>query len=1014
MSDTKLQILFGKHIKGRLLDNHKKDQKATELCTIKDFLDSNSQLYKNTSEPFLIPATNIDNKSGRFYTQSIYTSGKFKCSVMGFDLDLTTKGWGKKKPLGFLNTLLKKWKICRNASFIGTTKGGIRIFFVLSEPLEPNQWQFLHDKIEQDLFLTFGLITINKKGKLKRKGVEIANTKFQVDRRTPAVLIRAPYGYRDEEKVIDQPYFAEISRLKDNNINVNVFGNVFIENLPQVGSIYPKGYERSSLPYSNTPDLSKVSLPENIYPIVLDPEEIPEAGGRDNWIYSTIVHSLINRYLTKLTPQQYLKMVENAVNDIDGDDNGKAWIHTAWNKIRSNYPRRLNSYNLDASLNDIAQVQNVGNGFTLFSVKEYEQCINTKNVYKTSKKFEDKIKDQILKHNNGTLLFNSPAGAGKSAAAHYAIKNRDAVLYVTPNRAHITKVIKDFPDINVVHSYEVLISDECKNVRILKSEKKILREYYKDYTSKIAKTLNLIRCYPYTRLDNVMTFYVNGKNILQPFSRYVTTAEKAKNGGDISNISKAVNRVARYQRKSIDTCINGVTTVLTLAMLKKRSNHFLDCPDDMLIVIDESQPVDFVEPIQFKEKLENIEIWGNTDIDVSTYQYLDEVEEQLNFLDFLKDRPSVLINADKGLKNTLENYKLYDTIELVGEDMPPIFDPDLHYILCPDLTSGYVKNRVKGDAMEYDCRVELTKNLEAEKIRPITDGRNLQGNRISLDNIKTATGSNDFINSHCSSTVMTPSPSEIKSFVACTGLCVEAAKNLLVQNKINQMVSRNTGWRCFDSCNERTKAEKMTAIGKHKNAHYCFIPMHFGKYTDLNLCVRTSNVWTCNSPDLLTKRTPAVQAGLYPRSVEVLTRKIISNIEPDSFKTLTSIYKQIKEINKNATRLQVKHAIAEFKHNINFAAFEYMTEKEINGERFKRIVFRHPTIEDVIGDILDGEKTFTLAEVVKIIGTLTRIKIPIKILKAEIKFLAPDYGYTYLERSRQQILSPKYKKPSYF
>ena len=303
--------------------------------------------------------------------------------------------------------------------------------------------------------------------------------------------------------------------------------------------------------------------------------------------------------------------------------------------------------------------------------------------------------------------------------------------------------------------------------------------------------------------------------------------------------SKAIHRENHSRIKRLE---EGELTLLTkskfMTLMGRQKTH--EICETHQIIYDEAEPGDIVDPKIYRES-DPIQVYGISCL--PTMEMNDSQQEV--FIDFLKKRPTIFINADKGLDRALR-YNGFTDVRVYGEDMKPVLDKDLQVVLSSDLRAGYTPYRNAEDDSELSPRALYAAQVNQNLYTLLTNGKCSKGDILSQDNLKRVIGSNDYINSMVLSIITLPTPEQVAELCFCTGMAAEPAKKLIFQNLINQVISRNVGYRSHSMVNTVRVQERGLLKFAHNNEHILVLPESVLD-DDIDLVVKTTKVWTSSS-----------------------------------------------------------------------------------------------------------------------------------------------------------------------
>jgi len=253
--------------------------------------------------------------------------------------------------------------------------------------------------------------------------------------------------------------------------------------------------------------------------------------------------------------------------------------------------------------------------------------------------------------------------------------------------------------------------------------------------------------------------------------------------------------------------------------------------------------------------------------------------------DFFIDRPNILVNADRGIELVLARHG-FGRIKVFGADAPKIYDDDLSLVFHPAVSAKRIQRRnvdaidSLDDIQPYVPFMAAILDTVPARFFKIADGLDyktqpLRGVPCETNTVR-ATGSNAMIDSEIASTVGYPHPTAVAAQVMLTGETPETAIERIFENRINQIVGRNTGYRAQDIV--KIHPLYIEQPNAH-NKHVCFLPEGV-RGMNLDLKVVTENIYTPESAAVPREFSHIFAPGpdLYP--VEVYIRFRLDKLPP--------------------------------------------------------------------------------------------------------------------------------------
>jgi hypothetical protein len=298
---------------------------------------------------------------------------------------------------------------------------------------------------------------------------------------------------------------------------------------------------------------------------------------------------------------------------------------------------------------------------------------------------------------------------------------------------------------------------------------------------------------------------------------------------------KAELALVEEELKTLRAC--GVEGLDSITRAERRRHRLISSEDHFLcgreLIIDEAGCEDFLNP----DKVHNeavFEVYGNrVAVEVYAAHKADEIRLRR---DTLLSCPKVIFcSADRGL-DTAAAYNGFPIDEIISARDIRISEPDLWVVLV-STSHGSAQEKIK--ALTEEQRKAFTKLYEnnrndyyeaidtlvtdTSRVRLVEAIRRAHDNRAVIcsgklwraarggkifeleDNTPLAdynaieiVGSNDHMNRVLMSVACNPSPDQIAHTSALTGLSPDEAKDLIMVNSADQVVSRNGGCRGYD------------------------------------------------------------------------------------------------------------------------------------------------------------------------------------------------------------------------
>jgi hypothetical protein len=658
-------------------------------------------------------------------------------------------------------------------------------------------------------------------------------------------------------------------------------------------------------------------MPETLRPYRWKDDEPPGSGERDTSLFTAVCHAK-RRFADRLTPEQYLSYFWDAIAQIHVEP-GENWYKIAWSMITRDFLFKSKAKTTQGARYEKTQLQHSGNK-PFYPATDYDNILTTEEVFSYSNEKMHEMLVDILETETGVVYLNPPPGAGKSEIAVEFLSHRDGIFIAKTNDQlkSISKrlTLNGVPH-DVVGSNKWLIDEFFP-------DNALLHEVYHHYTAH------------YDAMTESDVFhrewhqkYRNGRYGIKPFSRYVSD-----NYPELEEESAILNDEAnRVKRKLFQkTGVTLITHSKLLSMLTRRNYLRIE----RTIIFDEAEPKDVTAPEVYQQE-GPVEVYGS--LQKPEYMSVRDQQHQYMFTELLHMNYSIFINASKGLEEALKHNNYLD-IKVLGADMKAVYDPDLKIVLSPDLRSGYTPYRASHDDQELSPRAlycnEFRRRINTNVYNTIVNGVSRHEGRLSSYNLTNVIGSNELINSKVISVITYPDVAQVAEMVFCTGVTVNRAIKILVENSINQTVSRNTGYRCFDSIKKYAELnDRPDKDDKKHNVHICVLPQSM-LVVDPELIVRTSEVYTDMSADV-----PGEISPFLARITEEIKIKIaLYNVEPGTYTTIAELAKE--------TRISSKKAIPMIKDIFNdpetFSDFSLWDVARVEKARRRNVIRREENI----------------------------------------------------------------------
>jgi len=812
--------------------------------------------------------------------------------------------------------------ISSHASVICSSSGGIRIIFKLDKFVNSLEWRTLYDRTVKQIAKDFKGV-FGKRGKMT---FEVDRRTLVLDPRNPGSLTRVPYGYRSGAPVTEAKYFFDMGmdELAENVLPVDYFGK--LEEYEKV-KCEISGYEMVNLKLPvPLPDTIE-ELPEGINRFHW-PDGPPKAGERELAIFQEV--SKAKRYYRdNLTPEQYYAYFYDAI--ISEMDNTGAKIAPSvqlWHKITRDWYQRSEAETAAGKKLDITHLRNSG-GEVFYPARDFDKVKSTAETFEYAARESKKVTKELLSMTKGAAFLNPPPGAGKSTSAVELLETNGGI-YLAPSNKQILDLLKKISRkrINQVLSYRELIPIICSGdkeaIAILRT--KYDNEYNPLYEVAQIQLFELNENLP-DAIKGPLHIRRGRYWYIKSFPEYIKEFYPVQ-----------ASQLTKENKKRIEKLEAGHTSVITHAKFLTICSRpgVQGIVNTHQIIFDEAEPIDVVEPEKFLDQA-TVTVYG---VEMPP-PYLPSRERQTDFVKFLKSHVAIFINADHGLERTLK-HNGFEDVTTYGKKMSPILDNDLHVVLSPDLGAGFAPFRNEEDTREISPRAIYAGQVNSNIYTLMTNGCDVSGKSLTkFNNLKRVIGSNDYLNSRVISLITNPTPEQIAEISYATGIKPERAQKLIFQNLINQVISRNVGYRSHDVVNNY-RISHGDKIAPHNNEHILVLPKSC-QYESLNLIVKTVNVWTMKSKKIPTQVQP------YLECIDELIkiRAALYNIEPGDASGVLAMAKKL-DLNK---KLILNMIVTD--RDPMLADFEYKKWKKLDGKNVRDVIIRHETLSEVLKKCLD-------------------------------------------------------------
>lgn len=857
----------------RLLNRGKS---VSSIEILRDTYDINPN-EKHDADLYIIPARHIHGSIRPYMVDVEEYPEQFLFSVIPFDFDLLDKD-GERQVVGDKTTgnlLIKSFvediktdQFLRQFCCCVTSKRGIRVLYAFDKEVGYEAWA----KIRQLLVDRFDAM-LAKEGD-KYKLVPSTGRKYYVklDKQGAVSLTRVPYSYRGHDIVHNEDYFAWQSRRKFYQINTKMALAVAPDVITRKTTI--KGYTHAEYDAKKP---TKLQLPpEGIASAGEWYNDPPDEGGRDNGLFIQVANT-VRFFRDRYTPEEYYFALHNLLNEIDVEPEGlKHWEEVLWSMICRSYIRRVKSDGKLSAIHDPRQIAYSG-GKPMFAAKEYDECVEPAQLMETLREKYKEYRLTLLEQpHKSAIYFNPPPGAGKSTICANVMRERDEKglrsLYLAPDREHVRtmaeRLFERGCEPTIIYSYGQVIQHYANGDEDLYEYLKRQHDRYLTNRNKAEKACD-DAMKQFKELAGVPGIVVNLPSIFElhvenveaemfvirnnyvgvaSFPTYLANKELLDESLN-QDLVKMAKEIQKLHDRPLESFIKNQqgTYLMTMAkyktMVHREGAGIASRHEDMQVFIDECQPEDLFDPLMLQEDMPRFEVYGAWHYANFNLHTEKAIEQQHRLAALLRTVRLVCINADKGLEYTMASYG-YPPPDIVGRDLPPVLDLDLEFQFVSSLSANKIHSKLRKNSAVESVRTAVIREIRDEKPEHtlICNGKDGENEALSENNIVTATGSNAFIASNVVSIISQPHPSEIATACAMMGTTdAKKVERLLVQNKVNQMVSRNTGYRAKLVCDEISRANGEGGLKDNENEHICVLPESY-RDADLDLIVRTSKV----------------------------------------------------------------------------------------------------------------------------------------------------------------------------
>jgi len=333
---------------------------------------------------------------------------------------------------------------------------------------------------------------------------------------------------------------------------------------------------------------------------------------------------------------------------------------------------------------------------------------------------------------------------------------------------------------------------------------------------------------------------------------------KKRNETDAKSLAMhlcGVNKLASAHQTQVSRASRASKVIMTrdkLPFLLERKRNYLWLRDVDVILWDEAVGEYFID-IEKVKSIGHVKVYNDEYKLWSIFKPY-ELELHRKTHDYSIDRSNILINADKGVDKVLVKHG-YGRVKTFGNEAPKILDKDLNIVFHGGIGAKHKRTRnvdamgtvMPEEELAFCSYVEAILTAIPSHTFKIADGLDYKEQPFRGAPCKTntvrATGSNALIESRIASIVNFPHPKAIAKEIIMTGEDVEDAIKRLIENKINQIVGRNTGYRAAEIVRKHPLYIEQEYNTNH---HVIFLP-ELVKRFNLDLHVVTTNVFTSKS-----------------------------------------------------------------------------------------------------------------------------------------------------------------------
>ena len=980
-SSTQLQLFKNVRLRGHSVDEAPLRASGAFKIELPELFNNKfGDTHRNRDDYYFTPGTHKD-KTYRYLVNDTDFDHKdeFDFFLIPIDIDLHTEEgrdtWKDSEESQLvIDKLRKKSPFAASARSTSASRGGIRIIYVTNYTVNSLEWRSLYDNTVKQLAAELK----GAFGKFGKMSFNIDDYSLVLDGRNPASLTRIPSGFRNGKPVHESEYFYSVQT--ENFLDIEHFGDLeeFDKQYKDISGYnlidFTPEMQRQKRALPEPKDFPK--LPKYIHPFSW-PDGPPKQGEREIAIFHAVSNAK-HSHKDSLTPEQYYAYFHDAIiNKMDTSNTDMPAEVQLWQKIIRNWYVRSEADTHTGKKLDMTHLRNSGSkGY--FKGKDFDGLKGTKGLFAYAKKKLLEYADIIYKSGIKISVLNPPPGAGKSTVAEELFRKRPS-LYIAPSYKDLTAFRANMGKmhINEVLSYRMLIPVVAEDV----PERDAMVLAYAAYEE--------------MRKNSPADLFIPQTEIIKPFWQFIRI-----------QFPEASTRLRKENERRTKCLEDGMPSMITrdklMTIINREGIQML--PSDFQVIFDEARPRDIINPEDYK-KNKATQVYG----EVYEPKELDNEFNNFAFKQFLENRPAILINADKGLDRALKKNS-YTNYQILGDEMPDILDLDAFLIFSPHLRAGYIKHRPDYDEDELSARALMagftTRGWMADATNKehsimITNGCAYSGEKLSAVNLVNAIGDNKFNNCVVFSLITCPTPEEIADLHFCTGLSVERSEDLIVQNKVNQIVGRNTGYRSLETHRDWREANGKPPLEKKDvhNAHYAIIPEKYIARS-LKLNVKSTNVFT----DQSTRIPKHVDIFLKPIDKKVTDRITLYNIEPG---TCVEAKRVCKSLNISVAKLK---DYLEDNQGL-FPDYSFKSRGVVDGENIRNVLHRHKTIGCVIRQALtETYESLKMTEFITVLKDLSNERyietMTAKRLKTIIREEAFHYEYRSVMQNHVEYLCP--------